>query len=101
MGLKFLATIRLSGDPLDVAVDPTSSAFWVSVFPPSPDGPMVEHISWKDGGWQNTTASNDLTREVSEQMAKVEFVGDLKALNEGLLRPTGLLRKGFGKEKDD
>jgi hypothetical protein len=38
---------------------------------------------------------------VSEHLHKMEFIGDKKTLKDGLLYPTGLLRKDFGKEKGD
>ena len=96
----------LPGNPLDLTVDPTSSSFWVSLVPPSTssasDCPLLQHITLTaNSEWENTTKDNQTAHAVSEEISKVCYVGDAKILNEGLLYTTGLLRKGFGRDKEE
>lgn len=94
------ATLPLSGHPLDVTVDSASNAFYVSVVP-SEGSPTIEKFAHAMGQWENITDRDGAVKKIAEKAAEVEFIGDEKVLNEGLLYATGLLRKGTGRAERD
>lgn len=100
--LTHAATLPLSGHPLGVAVDTANNVFYVSVVPSETFSPTIEKFAYTIDRWGNATEGNEAVRKISEKTAGVEFIGDEKVLNEGLLYATGLLRKGTGRaEKEE
>lgn len=96
------ATLQISGNPLDIAIDTVNNSFWVSIIPISPESSTIEKFAHVMGQWQNITEGNDVLKEIAKETAKIRFWGDEKVLNEGLLYATGLLRKGTGRaEKEE
>lgn len=92
--LVHTATLPLSGHPLDTAVDTINNTFCISVVPTSEDAPTIEKFIYTTSQWENVTEVDNATRKIMEKTNEVQFVGDEKMLNEGLLYATGLLRKG-------
>ncbi|KAL7268234.1 tRNA (guanine-N(7)-)-methyltransferase non-catalytic subunit trm82 [Rhizina undulata] len=95
--LTYAATILLSGNPLDLTVDAASNSFYVALDTSEDPTPSLEKYALESGSW----VRQDLPQQISDKV-KVEYVGDVKALREGLLYPMGMLRKGFEKgDKED
>ncbi|KAH8154886.1 uncharacterized protein LAJ45_01418 [Morchella importuna] len=90
-------TIALTGNPLDLAVDPAGPAFWVSVVLATAEGPGIEQFMHAGSQQWVSTSSSEALASIAAETAKVGFAGDEKVLNEGLLYAVGLLRKGTGR----
>ncbi|RPB05946.1 hypothetical protein L873DRAFT_1796817 [Choiromyces venosus 120613-1] len=99
-------TIPLPGNPLDLTVDPSTNSFWISLASASSSGegecPLLQHITLTPNGqWENTTGGDKPAQAAIGQVSGVRYAGDAKVLNDGLLYTTGLLRKGFGKDREE